>query len=131
MEAPKKTVAVAPKAHHAAPAAVKASAAAPTDQIADPGFDSKPVAAPEPEKKVEKAVVAAGTGTLMISTKPPCEIMIDGKATGMSTPQRAMSLPAGAHKITLVNAGANINKIVMVQINADQATKLVKDLLAN
>jgi len=67
----------------------------------------------------------------MISTKPPCEILIDGKATGMSTPQRAMSLPAGAHKITLVNTGANITKNVMVQINADQATKLVKDLLAN
>jgi hypothetical protein len=132
----KKSVAVAaPKAHHAA--AVKSSVAAPTDEIADPGFDSKPVAVPAPEKKVEKAekvekpVVAAGTGTLMISSKPPCEILIDGKATGMSTPQRAMSLPAGAHKITLVNAGANINKTVMVQINADQATKLVKDLLAN
>ena len=136
--APKKTVVAvaAPKAHHAAPVAVKttvaakSSVAAPTDEIADPGFDSKPVA-PAPEKKVEKPVVAAGTGTLMISTKPPCEIVIDGKPTGMSTPQRAMSLPPGAHKITLVNAGANINKTVMVQINADQATKLVKDLIAD
>ncbi|MEO8841323.1 MAG: PEGA domain-containing protein [Kofleriaceae bacterium] len=127
--APKKTVAtVAAKPHHAA--AVKTTAAAPTDEIADPGFDSKPVA-PAPEKKIEKPVVAAGTGTLMISTKPPCEILIDGKATGMSTPQRALALPAGAHKITLVNSNANINKTVMVQINADQATKLVKDLLAN
>jgi hypothetical protein len=132
--APKKTVVAvaAPKAHHAAPVAVKTTAPPPTDEIADPGFDSKPVdSKPAPEKKVEKPIVAAGTGTLMISTKPPCEIVIDGKATGMSTPQRAMSLPAGAHKITLVNAGANINKTVMVQINADQATKLVKDLIAN
>lgn len=117
----KKVAVTAPKTHH-----VAATKSAPTDAIADPGFDSKPVAVAS-----EKPRVATGTGTLMISSKPPCEILIDGNATGMSTPQRAMSLPAGAHKITLVNAGANISKTVMVQINADQATKLVKDLLAN
>ena len=128
---PKKTVAVvAPKPHHAAPAAVKTSAPATTGEIADPGFDSKPAELPAPEKKIEKPA-AGGTGTLMIASKPPCEIVIDGKPTGMSTPQRAVSLPAGAHKITLVNSGANINKTVMVQINVDQTTKLVKDLIAN
>ena len=28
----------------------------------------------------------------MISSKPPCEIVIDGKSTGLTTPQRAISL---------------------------------------
>jgi len=103
--------------------------------LADPGFDSKPAPAPPivaEKPKAEKAEKAAGgSGTLMISSKPPCEIVIDGKATGLSTPQRAMALPAGAHKVTLVNAGEHIEKTMMVQINADQPTKLVKDLLAN
>ncbi|HEY0252929.1 MAG TPA: PEGA domain-containing protein, partial [Kofleriaceae bacterium] len=82
-------------------------------------------------KQEEPATVAdaGGTGTLMISSKPPCEIMVDGKATGLTTPQRAMSLPAGAHKITLVNAGEHIEQTMTVKITADQATKLVKDLL--
>jgi hypothetical protein len=101
-------------------------------QLADPGFDAKP--APEKAAVVEKPKAekaAGGSGTLMISSKPPCEIMIDGKATGLLTPQRGIPLAAGAHKITLVNAGEHIEKTLMVQINADQPTKLVKDLLAN
>lgn len=73
---------------------------------------------------------AFGEGTLMISSKPPCEILIDGKPTGLSTPQRAMALPAGAHKVTLVNAAEHIEQTMMVQIAADKSTKLVKDLLA-
>jgi PEGA domain len=120
---------VAPKKQAPVHHAVAAKAAAPTDTLADPGFDSAPVEPKQKEK--DNPVVATGTGTLMISAKPPCEILIDGKATGLSTPQRAMPLPAGAHKVTLVNSGANINKTVMVQINADQPTKLVKDFLAN
>lgn len=105
--------------HHAAPA--------PQAKIADPGFDSKPA----PEKPVVAEKPAAGNGTLMVSSKPPCEIQIDGKSTGLSTPQRAIPLSAGAHKITLVNVSEHIEKTMMVQINADQPTKLVKDLLAN
>jgi hypothetical protein len=117
--APKHVAAVAaPKAHHAA-------ASKPVAELADPGFDSKPVTA----KPEAPPAPAAGTGTLMVASKPPCEILIDGKSTGLSTPQHAMPLSPGPHKVTLVNAGANINKTVMVQINADQSTKLVKDLL--
>ncbi|MEO8548648.1 MAG: hypothetical protein ABI678_01695 [Kofleriaceae bacterium] len=121
-ETPRPAPAVAPK-HHSA---VKAQLADPFDTKAAP---EKPVVAEKKAEKIEKA--AGGNGTLMISSKPPCEILIDGKATGMSTPQRSIPLPAGAHKITLVNAGEHIEKTLMVQINADQPTKLVKDLLAN
>ncbi len=65
----------------------------------------------------------------MVSTKPPCEILIDGKATGLRTPQRALPLSAGAHKITFVNAAEHVNKTVAVSITADHTTKLIKDLL--
>jgi hypothetical protein len=123
--APKPLAAAPPQvvhhaAHHAA-VSVKASHSAPVASLVDP-FGGAPTAAP---------VAPAGTGTLMLSSKPPCEILVDGKATGLSTPQRAIELAAGAHKITLLNEAAGINKTVMVQINAGQPTKLVRDLIAN
>jgi hypothetical protein len=105
----------APARHHH----VAAARTGPIGQIADPGFDT-PSRSPAP---------AGGDGTLMVSSKPPCEIVIDGKATGLSTPQRALPLSAGAHKITFVNAAEHINKTVGVSITADHTTKLVKDLL--
>ena len=89
---------------------------------------------PKTEKKVAEKKVAepkgdAGQGTLMVSSKPPCEIHIDGKPTGLSTPQRSISLPAGAHKITFVNEAEGIKKTVSVSITADQTTKLIQDLM--
>lgn len=75
------------------------------------------------------AVEPAGEGVLMISTKPPCEIHIDGKPTGLTTPQRSIALPAGSHRITLVNAAENVRKTVAVQIAAGQSTKLIQDLM--
>ncbi len=81
----------------------------------------------EPAAKVEAK--AAGEGTLMISSKPPCEIEIDGKVTGLTTPQRAIPLPAGPHKITLVNSAEGIKKTVSVQITADKPTKVIQDFM--
>jgi len=68
-------------------------------------------------------------GVLMVSAKPPCEIIVDGKDTGLMTPQRAIPLAAGAHKITFVNAAQSINKTVVVKIEADKPTKLIQDLM--
>jgi hypothetical protein len=65
----------------------------------------------------------------MISSKPPCEIVIDGKATGLTTPQRSIPLPAGTHKITLVNSAEGIKKTVSVQITADKPTKVIQDFM--
>jgi hypothetical protein len=93
------------------------------DQI-DATADSKPA------KAVADTAVATGSGTLMVSSKPPCEILIDGKATGLRTPQRAIDLPAGRHKITFVNTDAGIKKTVSVTITADKSTKLIENLLA-
>jgi hypothetical protein len=68
-------------------------------------------------------------GTLMISSKPPCEIVIDGKPTGLMTPQRAITLPAGAHKITLINREQDVRKTVSVQITASATEKVIEDLI--
>jgi hypothetical protein len=97
-------------------AAKHVAASAPTGGLVDPGFD-----APKAE--------AGGSGTLMVSSKPPCEIWIDGQDSGLKTPQRAMSLPAGTHKVTFSNSEENITKTVTVKISADQTTKLIQDLM--
>ncbi|MEO8701178.1 MAG: PEGA domain-containing protein [Kofleriaceae bacterium] len=83
----------------------------------------------EPDKSVE-AKKPAGEGTLMISSKPPCEIYIDGAPTGLTTPQRAIKLAAGKHKVTLVNMTEKIKKTVAVEVSADQPTKVIQDLMA-
>jgi hypothetical protein len=54
-------------------------------------------------RRRRRQAVAKGEGTLLLGSKPPCDIFIDGKATGMQTPQRDIKLPSGKHKITLVN----------------------------
>ena len=76
-----------------------------------------------------RAEPAAGEGTLMISSKPPCEIVIDGRATGLTTPQRAISLSAGSHRITLRNGEKSIRKTLTVQIAANATEKVIEDLM--
>lgn len=71
----------------------------------------------------------SGQGTLMISSKPPCEIVIDGRATGLTTPQRAIGLPAGSHRITLLNSEQSIEKTLTVRIAANSTEKVVEDLM--
>jgi hypothetical protein len=70
-----------------------------------------------------------GEGTLMVSSKPPCEIVIDGHATGLTTPQKRIPLTAGPHKITLINGERGIKKTVSVQIEADDSKKVIEDFL--
>jgi hypothetical protein len=102
------------------------------DAVAADGKTERAAAAPaKPAKPAKVARTdAVGEGTLMVSSKPPCEIIIDGKPTGLTTPQRSIPLPAGPHKVTFVNAAEGIHKTVSVTIVADQATKLIQDLMA-
>lgn len=71
----------------------------------------------------------AGEGTLMVSSKPPCEIVIDGRPTGLTTPQRSILLPAGSHKVTLVNGERSIRKTLAVRIAANATEKIIQDLM--
>jgi serine/threonine-protein kinase len=67
------------------------------------------------------------TGTLLLGSKPPCRISVDGKRTGKSTPQREMSLPAGKHVITLINKEHGIKESFSVNIKAGKSTRTIKD----
>lgn len=98
-----------------------------------------PEAKRKAEKKAEPKKVAAkekakpearadGKGTLMLAAKPPCDIIIDGKKTGLTTPQRDLDLSAGKHKITLINKEHGIKEAFSVTVKAGQSTRVVKDL---
>ena len=82
----------------------------------------------KPEPKVDATpAVAKGTGTLLLGSKPPCDIYIDGKDSGLQTPQRDIKLSAGKHKITLVNNEYGIKETFSVEIKPDTVEKQIKD----
>jgi hypothetical protein len=86
------------------------------------------IGAEEPRgPRAEAPARAAATGTLGISAKPPCRILIDGRDTGMTTPQRDIELPAGRHRVTLVNEDFGIRKSFPVLIEPDEATLVKRD----
>lgn len=118
----------------AAPKPAKSSKASFADAI-EKTETPKPEKADKPEKAEKKvakddAAASGDGGTLMVSSKPPCEILIDGKATGLTTPQRSVPLSAGVHKVTFVNESEGIKKTVAVSIKPGQSTKLLQDLMA-
>jgi len=84
-----------------------------------------------PSASEERSLASAekvSMGTLMLGAKPPCEIEIDGKKTGLSTPQRAMQLPEGTHRVVLVNSKLKIRKAFKVRIKSGRTTRAIQDL---
>ncbi|CAN5917188.1 hypothetical protein BH11MYX2_BH11MYX2_38400 [soil metagenome] len=80
------------------------------------------------QPKTVAMVAPTGTsGILMVSSKPPCSLVIDGKVTRLTTPQRSLRLAPGPHDITFINAQARIRKNVSVTISANQTNKLIRD----
>jgi len=67
-------------------------------------------------------------GVLMINSKPPCRIVINGVDTGLTTPQRAIRLTGGRHKVTLVNREYNIASSLTVNIHPGRRVRVVRDL---
>jgi hypothetical protein len=115
-------------AEHAVAEHAAAEHAAPEHAPAEhtPARPARPRPEPRGEPRSEPPV---GQGTLMISSKPPCEIVIDGQATGLTTPQRSIALSAGSHRITLLNSEKSIRKVVSVQIIANTTAKIIEDLM--
>lgn len=93
------------------------------------------VAPPDSSAGAEKPVAAidAGTpqrpttGALSISSKPPCEILVDGKPLGLRTPQLDVQLAPGVHKITLVNVEFGIEDSFSIEIAAGERVRTSKD----
>ncbi len=84
-------------------------------------------AAPESASDDAGDAKARGQGVLVLGSKPPCDIAIDGSTTGLHTPQKEIKLPVGRHRITLSNAEFGINETFTVDIKADAPEKLIKD----
>lgn len=82
---------------------------------------------PVEQPKVTSPVEVAGQGTLALSAKPPCKIFVDGRDTGKTTPERALELSAGSHRITLMNNEFGIKESFTVKIKAGEATRAIKD----
>ena len=80
----------------------------------------KPVQAPEP--------AATGSGFLRIGSKPWTTIALDGKDTGLHTPQTQMKVAAGSHRITLSNPQFKIRQTFSVDIKAGETITVIKDL---
>ena len=76
------------------------------------------------------AAASAARGTLAISTKPPCDIVVDGKPTHLVTPQRALPLSAGKHHVVLVNAQRKLRRELDVDIAARRTTKVIRDFMS-
>ena len=54
-------------------------------------------------------------------------IYIDGSNSGLHTPQREIKLPAGKHRITLMNNEFGIKETFVVDIKPDATEKAIKD----
>ena len=114
-----------PKPVVAKPVVVTPAAIAPAPVVA---------AAPAPvvhrearREHVHSAPAAIEHGMLRISSKPPCAIAIDGKPSGKTTPQAALSLPVGHHQVTLTNEEQGIQLTTEVAIDAAKPTSIVQD----
>lgn len=125
-----------------APAAVEAAAVAPAvvaPAVVEPAVVESPRTSRRSRVRAERtpaprvAVAApakAGAAVLMLGSKPPCEIWIDGKRTGLSTPQRALKVSPGTHRIRLVNRQHKIDESFSVAARADAPVKAIKDYSA-
>ena len=74
---------------------------------------------------------ASGEGSLRLGSKPWTNISIDGKDTGLHTPQLKIKLAAGSHRITLTNPQFNIKETFSVEIKAGAEETVIKDLRQN
>lgn len=82
-----------------------------------------------PKKKADTPAAAPAEsnipGLLMVNSKPPANIYINGKDYG-STPKK-IELPAGNYIIRFVNSGAGINTEKSVSVKAGDTVKLMRN----
>ena len=66
-------------------------------------------------------------GSLMLASKPPCDIYVDGNATGLRTPQREIRLDAGHHSITLINTEFAIKNTFTIEVKPGETVRQTED----
>ncbi|MGC4118598.1 MAG: hypothetical protein QM765_29380 [Myxococcales bacterium] len=93
--------------------------------------ERRPAARPAPAPKVAAAepsapkAAAKGVGLLNVNCNPWCHIYVDGADTGRDSPAAGIQLPAGKHKLRVVNPPTAVEQEREVEIVADQTTKMV------
>lgn len=80
------------------------------------------------KRSKKKATSSDELGTLLLGAKPPCQIIIDGKKTGLTTPQRSIRLSEGKHQVVLVNQEHGLRKSFKVNIKSGRKTRAIVDL---
>jgi len=79
-------------------------------------------------RKPAKHASSSALGTLMLGAKPPCDIIIDGKRTGMKTPQRSIKLSTGTHHVILSSRTFGLRSTFKVKIASGKTTKVIRDM---
>lgn len=67
-----------------------------------------------------------GYGMVLVGSKPPCRIYVDGRPTGKTTPDR-LRLKAGRHRVSLVNRKYHIRRTVSVRVRSGKRTRVIRD----
>lgn len=100
-----------------------------TPKVSHPAERPVPDKTPDPDAAPDKGDGPDGKaqGVLVLGSKPPCDIAIDGNTTGLHTPQKEIKLSVGRHRITLSNGEFNIKDTFVVDIKADAPEKMIKD----
>jgi hypothetical protein len=127
-------VPVDPRASHKAEARAKKAqrqAAARTRRAKKTAAVSKPIEPlVEDEQSYQEPVyyrAAVNEGTLQVNSRPWARILVDGHFMG-HTPQRALRLPAGHHRVLLVNDQLDMNKFFEVTIQPGEVVTRVEIL---
>jgi serine/threonine protein kinase len=102
-----------------APAATPSPSPTPRAAAAS-SASARPAASPSSSAAADEAPAASGApGTLRINSRPWAQVFVDGRNIG-NTPQMNVSLPAGAHRVMLVNPEFNLRKTLSVNIRPGQ-----------
>ena len=106
-----------------APAPERTPVANPTPEPA-PTPTPGPAPTPEPAPAAEEAT---GTGTLNVQSRPAARVMMDGTEIGY-TPIVGYTVPAGRHRIVLINEEFDMERSYLVNIEAGQ-TRTVRNVV--
>jgi len=87
----------------------------------DPGSERSRSSTSAHDDYVSDRHAAAQSGTLRINSLPWSQVHIDGQLIG-HTPQMNLLLPAGKHRVTLVNSEMQLSRSLTVQITPGNIT---------
>lgn len=90
---------------------------------ANPVVRGATVAAPASENSEPAAAAAPALGVVQLAVSPWAEVEVNGQPAGTTPPLTRLSLPEGAHTVTLRNADFPPH-VVQLQVNADRPVQL-------